>query len=196
MSDRISNLIDYNNLDRIEFAEINFMQVDTAAISPVISLGYDNFFKREKLDKDSFRQQIWQLLQFDETNDKLIIICLVSDSPKYYGFSYLENSYILPIQFDNSVNFAAWITALTEKMDSQKNKIITMATKRSNFSISLLGKNDLFGETGQFLQRNAPKSYKLKEERQVKQNYLDSFQILDSMQEIDQRSEQASSFYG
>jgi hypothetical protein len=108
MSDRIkANLIDYSNLDGIEFAEIDFIQVETTAISPVISLGYDDFFKEEKLDKDSFRQQIWELLQFNETkSEKLIIICQVANPPEYYGFAYLENCYILPIQFSNSVNIA------------------------------------------------------------------------------------------
>lgn len=184
MSDRInSNLLDYNNLDGIEFAEIDFLQVDTRTISPVISLGYDDFFKEEKLDKDNFRQQIWQLLRFDETNERLIIIYRVCNSPQYYGFAYLKNRYILPIQFNSSVNIAAWITALTAKMNPQINKIITIAEKQSKFSISTMGKDDLFGEAELFLKKNAPKSYKLIEERQIKQNYLDSFQVIKSMEQ-------------
>lgn len=58
-----------------------------------------------------------------------------------------------------------------------------MAEKQSQFSISILGKDELFGKPGQFLQKNAPKSYKLIEERKIKQNYLDSFQVLDLMQQ-------------
>lgn len=184
MSDRIKQyLIDYEEINAIAFEEINFIKVDTEIISPIISLGYDDFFKEEKLDKENFRQQVWELLQFNETkSEKLIIICRVANPPEYYGFSYLENRYILPIQFNNSVNFDAWITALTAKMDSQRNKIITMATKQSRFSISVMGKDELFSEAG-FLAINAPKSYKLAAERQVKQHYLDSFQVLDSMQQ-------------
>lgn len=106
MSDRIKQyLIYYEEINAIAFEEINFIQVDTNTISPIISLGYDDFFKEEKLDKDNFRQQIWELLQFDQTkSEKLIIICRVVNPPEYYGFSYLENRYILPIQFSNSVN--------------------------------------------------------------------------------------------
>ena len=178
-------LIDYNNLNAVKFAEINFIQVDTTAISPTISLGYDDFFEEEKLDRDSFRQQVWELLQFTETkSDKLIIIDRVSNTHQYYGFSYLQNYYILPVKFDNSLNFAAWISALTAKMNSQKNKIIVTYLNRQ-FSVSITGE-ELFNKTEWFLKTNAPKSYKIGEERQVKQNYLNSFQILDSMkQEID-----------
>lgn len=182
MSDRLNlHLLDYDRINAIEFAKINFIPIETTAISPVISLGYDNFFQEEKLDKDSFRQQVWELVRFDRTDlDKLIIISRITNPPEYYGFSYLKNRYILPIQFHSSVNFDAWIAALTAKMDSQRNKIITTYTHRQ-FSVSIIGKNELFDETKLFIARNAPKSYEIEEDRQVKQNYLDSFRILDSM---------------
>ncbi|MFK8186566.1 MAG: SMI1/KNR4 family protein [Phormidesmis sp.] len=209
-------VIDYHALDNLPFTQINFISVATGTFTPAISKGYDDFFKVEKYDAFSFIQQMLTLLndtllEFSEVEsgevepggnesggimvDRLILVCkqIPAETPilKYesYGFVYLDDFKIIPLKFQPSPYFEQWVSALKGKADSDE-MLLTLASQ--SFSSCAMGHPNLFLETEAFLRKHAPRLYRQDMEMEKKQLFLDSFQKLDSMQQIIDPNETAA----
>ncbi len=175
--------ISYHALSDLQLSEVDFVTVETASILPVVSKGYSSFFKQEEYDHDDFKRQLMVLLGADELAfETLVIVCHFEEqSVECYGYLYLKDFRIIPIKFTNAANFDAWMLAFCEGFD-QGNDIILKVSDRS-FGVSPSVGPDAFTQWAAFVRKHAPKLYNKASEKAAKQQYLEGFQLLDSMQQ-------------
>jgi|GEM_PF-6941136 len=180
-------LIKYREIDRLNISDTDFIEIETTAISPVISEGYNELFKSEIFDRNSFRQQVFNLLAFDNFPKDFAIdnLTLFRQFQGYkincHGCLYLKNIKILLLKFNSSPNFDAWINALTINMWTDEG--IVMKLRDRQFSVATALPEDSITDFAKFIKSNAPKQYSKRKQQAINRQFINNFQVLDSMKQ-------------
>lgn len=183
-------LIHYPLTDDLQLSEMNFWVLSTASVGEVVwqkKRAGSSSNQSDRPDTWVFLDSMLEIFKFGDQPNQItfehvtLIYQLIRRPIECFGFIYFSNLTILPIRFEQSENFQAWIQSLAAGMSEAPTIVFTI--RPNGMSTSRWKTPDWQSQTTACLQANLPKLYKKPQLQAEKQDFLNASQPQASMRQ-------------